>query len=82
MCSSPVAFRAAIRPGLLRNLKALSNATNDSDFARLIGTSRSTLIAVRDGRREPSMKFVVALAAAFDLDFSEIVIWDQIAPLS
>lgn len=60
-----------IRPGLLDRLKTLSGLTNDDAFAGAIGTSRSTLVAVRDGRREPSLGFAVGIAKAFGLGLSE-----------
>lgn len=65
-----------VRPGLLERLKTNSGITNDDAFAGAIGTSRSTLVAVRDGNREPSIGFAVGVARAFGLGLSEVVIWE------
>lgn len=66
-----------IRPGLLDRLKKISGLVSDEAFARAIGTSRATLINVRNGEREPSMAFAVGIAQAFGLGLSEIVVWKE-----
>lgn len=64
-----------VRPGLLDRLKENSGITSDEAFARTIGVSRQTLIATRNGEREPSIGFAVGVAQAFGLGLSEVVVW-------
>ncbi|WCZ37828.1 helix-turn-helix transcriptional regulator [Corynebacterium jeddahense] len=66
-----------VRPGLLERLKENSGITSDEAFARTIGVSRQTLIATRNGEREPSIGFAVGVAQAFGLGLSEVVVWED-----
>lgn len=66
-----------IREGLIERLRAMSGITSDEAFARTIGTSRKTLIDVKNGEREPSLAFAIGIADAFGLGLSEIVVWDR-----
>jgi putative transcriptional regulator len=64
---------AVVRPGLLDRLKKNAGIVDDEAFARLIGSSRSTLIRVRNGG-EPSMGFVTGVARAFGLGLGEVAV--------
>lgn len=64
-----------VKPGLLQRLKTNAGIANDEAFAKLVGTSRKTLVDVRDGHREPSLAFAVGVAKAFGLGLSEVVEW-------
>ncbi|VZH84155.1 helix-turn-helix transcriptional regulator [Corynebacterium rouxii] len=66
-----------IRDGLIERLRNMSGITSDEAFARTIGTSRSTLVDVKSGEREPSLAFAVGIAQAFGLGLSEIVVWES-----
>lgn len=66
-----------VRDGLLQRLKTNAGIANDEAFAQLIGTSRKTLVDVRDGHREPSIGFAVGVADAFGLGLSEVVVWEK-----
>lgn len=66
-----------VKPGLLSRLKTNAGIASDEAFAKLIGTSRSTLVEVRDGHREPSIGFAVGVAKAFGLGLSEVVQWEE-----
>ncbi|MBH5301132.1 helix-turn-helix transcriptional regulator [Corynebacterium silvaticum] len=65
-----------IRDGLIDRLRNMSGITSDEAFARTIGTSRSTLVDVKTGEREPSLAFAIGIAQAFGLGLSEIVTWE------
>ncbi|MCX7542329.1 helix-turn-helix transcriptional regulator [Corynebacterium sp. P5848] len=67
-----------IREGLLERLRMNSGIKNDEAFAAAIGTSRATLFAVREERREPSLAFAVGVARAFGLGLSEVVEWKEV----
>lgn len=66
-----------IRDGLLERLRTMSGITSDEAFARTIGTSRTTLVDVKAGEREPSLAFAIGIADAFGLGLSEIVVWER-----
>lgn len=70
--------KAMVRPGLLARLKRNSGIDSDDAFAAAIGTSRSTLVRVRDRGEEPSMGFAIGVAKAFGLGLGEIVTWDDV----
>ncbi|WP_192378634.1 transcriptional regulator [Rhodococcus rhodochrous] len=69
--------KAMVRPGLLARLKRNSGIDSDDAFAAAIGTSRSTLVRVRDRGEEPSMAFAIGVAKAFGLGLGEIVTWED-----
>lgn len=62
-----------IRPGLLDRLKRNSGIQDDDAFARLIGTSRSTLNRVRAGET-PSIGFIAGIAQAFGMGLGEVAV--------
>lgn len=66
-----------VKPGLLQRLKKNAGISSDEAFSDLIGTSRKTLVDVRDGHREPSIGFAVGVAKAFGLGLSEVVEWEN-----
>lgn len=69
--------KVMVRPGLLARLKRNSGIDTDDAFAAAIGTSRSTLVRIRDRGEEPSMGFAVGVAKAFGLGLGEIVTWQD-----
>lgn len=71
-----VNVKIKIRDGLIDRLRNMSGITSDEAFARTIGTSRSTLVDVKTGEREPSLAFAIGIAQAFGLGLSEIVTWE------
>ena len=71
-----------VKPGLLARLKTNAGIASDEAFANLIGTSRSTLVEVRSGDREPSIGFAVGVAKAFGLGLYEVVQWEEIEEIA
>lgn len=69
--------KVMVRPGLLDRLRRNSGITSDDAFAAAIGTSRSTLVRIRDRGEEPSMGFAVGVAKAFGLGLGEVVVWED-----
>ena len=63
---------AVVRPGLLDRLKAQGGIKSDDAFARLVGTSRATLVRIKAGE-EPSLRVVVGISQAFGLGIGEVV---------
>lgn len=63
---------ARIRPGLLDRLKAQAGIKSDDAFARLVDTSRATLVNLKNGD-QPSLKTTVRIAQAFGLGIGEVI---------
>ena len=66
--SQPV---VVVREGLIDRLKAQAGIKSDDAFARLIGTSRATLVRVKAGE-EPSIRVIAGIAQAFGLGLGEV----------
>lgn len=47
------------------------------DLAKLLGVSRQTVIAIENGKYNPSLELAFAIAAVFDKHIEEIFIYEE-----
>jgi len=63
----------------MRVLRAEKDWTQ-AQLAELIGVSRQAIIAVENGKYEPSLPLAFKIARAFGKNVEEVFIWDERKP--
>lgn len=64
---------AALRPGVLDRVQALSGIKNDDDFARAIGVSPATMHRAKTGKGE-SIRLIAGISKVFGYGLGEIAV--------